>query len=237
MFLCEPTFVHNTHHPGGRFRSPLEAGTHGRLGLASPRDTRNQGTRRAGVWRNTWLCSQFSSFERELSHPSHPLNLVSDVEMRPARRATPRRLLFGTLAMLGFLYFLLGRGGSAVYDPALAASMRSAPPASNPPIRHSIVVPTYHERDNIRPLVTRTFAALRDRTSTEIVLVDDNSRDGTDGVVRQLKDEGYNVILIVRTDAKGLSSAVIRGFEEARGDSLVVMDADLQVSLTPTCQL
>jgi dolichol-phosphate mannosyltransferase len=150
--------------------------------------------------------------------------------MRPARKATPRRLLFGLLAMLGFLYFFFGRGGTAEhYDPALAARRRSAPAQTNPPIRHSIIVPTYHERDNIKPLVTRVFAALRERTVAEIVLVDDNSRDGTVEVVQQLKGEGYNVVLVVRTDAKGLSSAVIRGFEEARGDSLVVMDADLQV--------
>jgi dolichol-phosphate mannosyltransferase len=149
--------------------------------------------------------------------------------MRPARRATPRRLLFGTIAMLGFLYFLFGRGGTATYDPAVAARARSASSSTQQGIRHSIVVPTYHERDNIRPLVTRTFAALKDRTVAEIVLVDDNSRDGTEEVVHKLKEEGYNVAVIVRTDAKGLSSAVIRGFEEARGDSLVVMDADLQV--------
>lgn len=146
--------------------------------------------------------------------------------MRPARRVTPRRLLFGTLAMLGFLYFLLGRGGFAAYDPALSARTQGAPGTSN--IKHSIVVPTYRERDNIRPLVTRVFAALKDRTAAEIVLVDDNSQDGTDGVVDKLKSEGYNVVLIVRTDAKGLSSAVLRGFEEAKGHSLVVMDADLQ---------
>jgi dolichol-phosphate mannosyltransferase len=149
--------------------------------------------------------------------------------MRQARRSLKRPLVLG-FCMLTALYFLFGRGGPALYDPAQAALHTR--PGEQSGIKHSVVVPCYHERDNIRPLVTRVFAALRDPRTAEIVLVDDNSRDGTAEEAAALRTEGHNVVLIVRTDGKGLSSAVVRGFEEARGQSLVVMDADLQVRVS-----
>jgi dolichol-phosphate mannosyltransferase len=92
------------------------------------------------------------------------------------------------------------------------------------------VVPTYHEALNIKPLVTQVFNAFPEsqRSITEIIIVDDNSKDGTTEECDSLKEEGYNLVLIVRAEANGLSSAVLRGFEEARGINLLVMDADLQ---------
>lgn len=101
-------------------------------------------------------------------------------------------------------------------------------------IQYSVIVPAYKENGNIRPLVTRIFAALRRIDSpvpadqTEIIIVDDNSRDGSVENVQSLQHEGYNVRIIVRTLERGLSSAVVRGFQEALGDSMLCMDADLQ---------
>jgi cellulose synthase/poly-beta-1,6-N-acetylglucosamine synthase-like glycosyltransferase len=161
--------------------------------------------------------------------------------MRPARRSFRRPLLIG-VAMLGLLWFLFGRGGSAAtYDPAQAAlaypehtTNDPDDPTSTSRVHASIVVPCYHEKDNLRPLVTRVFAAVTDKSRVEIVLVDDNSRDGTVEEVEKLRAEGHNVRVIVRTapGEKGLSSAVLRGFQEARGTNLVCMDADLQVSIS-----
>ncbi len=91
----------------------------------------------------------------------------------------------------------------------------------------SIVVPTFREAENILPLVQRIRAALEPAIPYEIVFVDDNSRDGTDERVRELQQQGVPVRLIVRTDERGLSSAVLRGFCEARGDVLLCMDADM----------
>ncbi|KWU43993.1 lipopolysaccharide heptosyltransferase I [Rhodotorula sp. JG-1b] len=125
---------------------------------------------------------------------------------------------------------LLLRPAKQLYHPDTSAKY-SPPdaPADNNQIHSSIVVPAYHERDNIAPLVKSVFAALRDPAGTEIVIVDDNSRDGTiEEVERLRREEGYNVELLVRTDEKGLSSAVLRGFERARGQKMIVMDADLQ---------
>eukprot|EP00294_Goniomonas_avonlea_P016965 CAMPEP_0114566850 /NCGR_PEP_ID=MMETSP0114-20121206/15132_1 /TAXON_ID=31324 /ORGANISM="Goniomonas sp, Strain m" /LENGTH=142 /DNA_ID=CAMNT_0001753329 /DNA_START=60 /DNA_END=485 /DNA_ORIENTATION=+ len=61
----------------------------------------------------------------------------------------------------------------------------------------------------------------------ELIVVDDNSRDGSEEAVNELA-KTYNVRIIVRTKERGLSSAVLRGFQEAKGDYLVCMDADLQ---------
>lgn len=101
--------------------------------------------------------------------------------------------------------------------------------------QYSVIVPAYKENNNLRPLVSRIFAALRRINSpvpadqTEIIIVDDNSRDGSVETVNALRQEGYNVRIIVRTSERGLSSAVVRGFQEATGDNMLCMDADLQV--------
>ncbi len=96
------------------------------------------------------------------------------------------------------------------------------------PLDVSIVVPAYREAGNLRPLTERTFSALeRAGLRGELIIVDDDSRDGSVEIVEALSGE-YPVRIIVRTQERGLSSAVLRGFVEAAGDRLVVMDADLQ---------
>lgn len=93
----------------------------------------------------------------------------------------------------------------------------------------SVIVPTYHEADNIEPLTWAVFEALNaHKIEGEIIFVDDNSKDGTIEKVKELSERGYHVSVIVRTNARGLSSAVLRGFEAAQERILVVMDADLQ---------
>lgn len=98
--------------------------------------------------------------------------------------------------------------------------------------KYSVVVPAYKECGNLTPLTTRVFAALDAagirRGTAEMVIVDDNSRDGSVEAVEKLRLGGYEVRIIVRTTERGLSSAVIAGFKAARGDFIIVMDADLQ---------
>ncbi|HAS04982.1 MAG TPA: dolichol monophosphate mannose synthase [Dehalococcoidia bacterium] len=90
----------------------------------------------------------------------------------------------------------------------------------------SLVIPTYKEKDNIQPLVTRLSEALADY-KYEIVIMDDNSRDGTEELVKSLSEQ-FPVKIVVRRDKKGLASAVVDGFGYAETDIIVVMDADLQ---------
>ncbi len=90
----------------------------------------------------------------------------------------------------------------------------------------SIVIPTYNEKDNITPLIERIDKALSGH-AYEIILVDDNSQDGTEEIVSGLASR-YPVKLLVRRTEKGLATAVIHGIKNASGPVICVMDADLQ---------
>lgn len=91
--------------------------------------------------------------------------------------------------------------------------------------RLSVVVPTYDERENVGPLVERLADALGDE-DWELVVVDDDSPDGTAEVLRALAHPRVRVE--VRVGRRGLASAVIEGVALARGELVAVMDADLQ---------
>ena len=90
----------------------------------------------------------------------------------------------------------------------------------------SVIIPTYNERDNIEPLVEEIGQTLAGE-DYEIVFIDDNSRDGTAEAAEALAAR-YPVRVIVRKTERGLASAVVHGFGQARGELLAVMDADLQ---------
>jgi dolichol-phosphate mannosyltransferase len=89
----------------------------------------------------------------------------------------------------------------------------------------SVIVPTYNEAASLPLLVGRLAPAMRDR-EWELVVVDDGSPDGTADVAEKL-GATYPVRVLRRAGKAGLASAVIAGMKEARGDVLVVMDADL----------
>lgn len=92
----------------------------------------------------------------------------------------------------------------------------------------SIIVPTYNERENITILVDRIHRTLSEKSiDYEIIVVDDNSPDGTAEEARRLAEK-YNIKVLVREKRLGLTSAVYEGFKHASGDSIIVMDADLQ---------
>ncbi len=90
----------------------------------------------------------------------------------------------------------------------------------------SVIVPTFNERKNIRPLIKRIESSIKD-VKHEIIVVDDNSSDGTAQVVIELSKE-YPVELVVRKNEKGLATAVLEGFKHAKGNVYAVIDADLQ---------
>ncbi len=90
----------------------------------------------------------------------------------------------------------------------------------------SLVVPTYNERENIAQLAERIHKALSGY-SYELIVVDDNSPDGTSELARSLSSK-YTINVIVRTNERGLASAVVAGFAQAKGEVIGVIDADLQ---------
>ena len=90
----------------------------------------------------------------------------------------------------------------------------------------SVVVPSYNEGGNVEALVKETDEALKG-IEYEIVFVDD-STDDTPEIIRKVSEKYPQVRLIHRENEKGLATAVLLGFKEAKGDYLACMDADLQ---------
>jgi dolichol-phosphate mannosyltransferase len=93
--------------------------------------------------------------------------------------------------------------------------------------RLSVIVPTFCEADNLPELAERLFSSVsQEPYDTELIIVDDNSPDETQTICRALSQR-FPVRLHVRTNERGLSSAVVEGIRNASGEILVVMDADL----------
>ncbi|MEB2793758.1 MAG: glycosyltransferase family 2 protein [Caldisphaeraceae archaeon] len=92
----------------------------------------------------------------------------------------------------------------------------------------SIIIPTYNESKNIAHLIERIKSSLKECCTYEIIVVDDNSPDGTSEIVKEMSKVNGNIRLLVREEKRGLSSAVIDGIKISSGEYIVVMDADLQ---------
>ena len=92
----------------------------------------------------------------------------------------------------------------------------------------SIIIPTFNESRNIEELLSEINNMLvASKIKGEIIVIDDNSPDGTWKIVQKIKKKYNNIQLVIRKNEKGLSTAVIKGFEKAKGNILCVMDADL----------
>lgn len=89
------------------------------------------------------------------------------------------------------------------------------------------MLPTYNERQNIGAIIEQLLT-LHDRFDLEILVVDDDSADGTAELVRTLAHDQPAIRLIRRIGRSGLSSAIKEGLMDATGDVAVVMDCDGQ---------
>jgi dolichol-phosphate mannosyltransferase len=94
----------------------------------------------------------------------------------------------------------------------------------------SVVLPTYNEKSNIAEVIKQVCSILDGLLPNkyELIIVDDDSPDGTWAVAQSLMPQYPHLIVIRRQDERGLATAVIRGWQVARGRVLGVMDADLQ---------
>jgi len=97
-------------------------------------------------------------------------------------------------------------------------------------IDFSLILPTFQEASNIRSTLAVVSETLRGVAGLrfEIIVVDDNSPDGTAQLALDQSATLPEVRVIRRTEEAGLATAVIRGWQAARGEILAVMDADLQ---------
>jgi dolichol-phosphate mannosyltransferase len=100
----------------------------------------------------------------------------------------------------------------------------------NSPILLSLVIPTYNEGKNIAKIVDLLNQLLEEAIpeAYELIVVDDNSPDGTWEIATGLLSEYPQLRVMRRVEERGLSTAVIRGWQAARGEVLGVIDADLQ---------
>lgn len=92
----------------------------------------------------------------------------------------------------------------------------------------SLVIPTYNEKENIQRLIKKIQNEFEQNDiDGEIIVVDDNSPDGTGKILNGLKNKYKNIKIVHRGGKLGLSSAVLEGWKIAKGEVLGVMDADL----------
>jgi dolichol-phosphate mannosyltransferase len=102
---------------------------------------------------------------------------------------------------------------------------KNSEPLPNAPST-SIVVPTFREVEALPDLIDRVARVRAANGSIEeLVIVDDDSGDGTEALIAARPEPWIK--LIVRKEDRGLSQAVLAGLRAARGELLVVMDADL----------
>jgi dolichol-phosphate mannosyltransferase len=107
--------------------------------------------------------------------------------------------------------------------PATASSGGAAPASL------ALVIPTVHEAANIARVLARAHASLEPlRLPYELIVVDDDSGDGTEAIVSQAAAQDGRVRLLVRRGERGLSGAISDGWKCSQAEVLGVMDADLQ---------
>ena len=118
------------------------------------------------------------------------------------------------------------------YTPADGAATRTQPvaePQGRAQERLALVIPTLREADNIGGLLGHVRSVLDPLgIAYEILVVDDDSRDGTEEIVSAIAQEDPRVRLLVRKGERGLSGAVLYGWRQSDAAILGVMDADLQ---------
>ena len=94
----------------------------------------------------------------------------------------------------------------------------------------SIILPTYNEAETIVLLVKKIIEIMEnEKRPFEIIVVDDNSPDGTAlKVKKELKDE--RIKLFIRMEDKGLAKSIREGIDRSSGDRLLIMDTDFNHS-------
>lgn len=97
------------------------------------------------------------------------------------------------------------------------------------PVNLSIVIPLYNEEENIRPLYTQLKAALDPpNLSYELIIVDDGSTDSSFAILKELHSADRRLKVIRFRRNFGQTAAFSAGFDLARGEVVITMDADLQ---------
>ena len=92
----------------------------------------------------------------------------------------------------------------------------------------TIIIPTYNEKKNIYNLIEKILKIIKIK-KLQIVVVDDDSKDGTYLELKKIRKKYKNFFYIVRKNKKrDLTKSVILGFDKSKYHNILVMDADFQ---------
>jgi dolichol-phosphate mannosyltransferase len=96
-------------------------------------------------------------------------------------------------------------------------------------ITYSVIAPIYNEKENLSELHRRISEVMEEtRKPWELILVDDGSTDGSTEMIRELAKKDKHVRPVIFARNFGHQIAITAGWDYARGDAVVVIDADLQ---------
>ena len=91
----------------------------------------------------------------------------------------------------------------------------------------SIILPTYNEKNNINILIKKILEILKDVENKEIIVVDDNSPDGTYLYCKKEFEKNNQIKLILRQNNRGLANSIGDGIKVSKGKNIIIMDTDL----------
>lgn len=92
----------------------------------------------------------------------------------------------------------------------------------------SVVIPAYNEEENIKPTVLEIISELqKEKIPFEIVVVNDNSKDKTPEIIKEMQKDFSEILLVTRTPPGGFGRAVRTGLENFSGDIVAIVMADL----------
>ena len=100
----------------------------------------------------------------------------------------------------------------------------------------SVIVPCYNEEENVpifyEEMMKNSAFLEQEKLELEIIYIDDGSKDNTAAEVRKLHEKDERVHLVSFSRNFGKEAGIYAGFQKAKGDYVVMMDADLPVSYT-----
>ncbi len=92
-------------------------------------------------------------------------------------------------------------------------------------MKFSIVIPVFNESKNLPILISQIYKALK-KDAFELIIVDDNSSDGTFKILNKIKKENFRYF--IRRKDRDLSRSCVLGFDKSKYKNILVMDGDLQ---------
>ncbi len=160
--------------------------------------------------------------EKEIVRPRPPQIHRPPQGARPQQVSRPQRPPQGTRPQQG------NNNASQWNRPAAPQQQQQSQPQSKSFNKISIVVPLFNEEESLKPLARDIKKALASYNNFEVLFIDDGSRDRSLQILKELYREDRRFKYISFQKNCGKSAALQIGFENAAGDVIVTMDADLQ---------